>query len=244
MYSNKILEIFKNPANAGGLQGANGLGKYIDEECGDCVKLYLRIDEREEIDEARFKTMGSVGTIVASSAVCQAIIGMNLEEAQAVTKDEITIITGKYPEDKEYTIGFALKALALAIEDYKERVAKGENKPFVKKERAPKASKKAAKVQDEEIIEAEETAIKEEVVVNEAMQNLAKLEAEGLISEEENNKASNMVEGAKSYTPVVATKILSDEDIKMLEAKRDANKPKEDKKISSAKAMFDAMFEE
>ena len=42
MYSNKILEIFKNPANAGGLQGANGLGKYIDEECGDCVKLYLK----------------------------------------------------------------------------------------------------------------------------------------------------------------------------------------------------------
>ena len=85
MYSNKILEIFKNPSNAGGLQGANGLGKYIDEACGDQVKIYLKIDDNQEIDEARFKTMGSVGTIVASSAICQAIIGMNLDEAKALT---------------------------------------------------------------------------------------------------------------------------------------------------------------
>ena len=89
MYSNKILELFKNPANAGGLQGSNGTGKYIDEACGDQVKIYLKINEKEEIDEARFKTMGAVGTIVASSALCQAIIGMTIQEAKSITKEHL-----------------------------------------------------------------------------------------------------------------------------------------------------------
>ena len=42
MYNNKILDIFKSPTNAGGLQGANGIGKYVDETCGDFVKIYLK----------------------------------------------------------------------------------------------------------------------------------------------------------------------------------------------------------
>ena len=41
MYSEKFLEIFKNPINAGGLQGANGVGKYVDPSCGDSIKIYL-----------------------------------------------------------------------------------------------------------------------------------------------------------------------------------------------------------
>ena len=51
MYSNKILEIFKNPQKAGGLQGSNGIGKYIDKECGNYVKIYLKIDDNQKIIE-------------------------------------------------------------------------------------------------------------------------------------------------------------------------------------------------
>ena len=39
MYSEKILELFKNPINAGGLQGANGVGKFASNPCGDNIKI-------------------------------------------------------------------------------------------------------------------------------------------------------------------------------------------------------------
>ena len=56
MYSNRVLEIFKSPTNAGGLQGANGTGKYTDETCGDCVKIYLKVNEDKFVTDARFKS--------------------------------------------------------------------------------------------------------------------------------------------------------------------------------------------
>lgn len=237
MYSSKILEIFKNPSNFGGLQGANAIGKYIDETCGDCVKLYLKVDEHGEIDEARFKTMGAVGTIVASSALCQVILGLTLEEAKQVTKEQIMIITGKYPEDKEYTLNFVLNALTLAIQNYYERLEKEEKKEV--KEKKVKIEKTVI----EKIENENENQVQEQLVNSEVMDSIAKAQAEGLISEEEHAKASSLIDGAKYYTSVVETKILSDEDLKRLEAKREANKPS-NKSVSSAKAMFDAMFEE
>ena len=55
MYSNKIFEIFKAPKNAGGLQGSNGIGKYIDSECGDVVKMYLIIDEEISLQKEKLE---------------------------------------------------------------------------------------------------------------------------------------------------------------------------------------------
>ena len=143
MYNGKILEIFKNPPNAGGLQGANGLGKYIDDVCGDCVKIYLKINENGIIEEARFKTMGSVGTIVASSVICSLILDMSLEEAKTLSKQDILNETGEYPLDKLYTINFALKALLLAIEDYFVKIEEA-NVPK-KRGRKPKEQKQETK---------------------------------------------------------------------------------------------------
>ena len=131
MYSEKILELFKSPINAGGLQGANGIGKYVDSSCGDNVKIYLKIDEDGIISEARFKAMGAVGTIVASSAICSCAIGCKIDESLQINAERIIEITGEYPQDKKYCIDFSIKALALAIEDY-----------FVKLEKAQKKAEK------------------------------------------------------------------------------------------------------
>lgn len=236
MYSSRIFEIFKNPTNAGGLQGANAIGKYTDETCGDCVKLYLKVDDNKIIKEARFKTMGSVGTIVASSAVCSAILDVNIDDLHTITKKNITMYTGEYPESKEYSINFVLNALTLASKNYYEKLEKEEKKGI-------KPSKIVVEEQEET---SQQQPVQEELIASEAMEQIAKAQAEGLISEEENNKASSILEGARSYTPVVETKILSDEDLKKLEEKRNKNKTNvsTDKSVSSVKAMFDAMFED
>lgn len=128
MYSTKILELFKNPINAGGLQGANGVGKYIDSVCGDSIKIYLKIDENQSITSARFKAIGCVGTIVASSAVCSCLLDCSLEEALKIDENRIYDITGEFPKDKKYAIEFALKAVKNAIDNYYVHIEKEQKK--------------------------------------------------------------------------------------------------------------------
>ena len=69
MYSNEVLNRFKNPKFAGALRGANAIGKAGSDACGDIVKIYLLVDEDGVISLAKFKAFGGVSTIVACDAV-------------------------------------------------------------------------------------------------------------------------------------------------------------------------------
>ena len=148
MYSERILEIFKNPTNAGGLQGSQGIGKYIDEATGDYYKIYLKFDETETIIDAHFKTMGSVGAIVASSVLCSELVNLTIEDAKEVNEETITKVTGEYPEDKKQTLTYAIYALKSAIDEYyvqKEKAEKNGEEFFAKaKPQKEKVAKKAA----------------------------------------------------------------------------------------------------
>ncbi|MBE7082285.1 MAG: hypothetical protein E7378_01210 [Clostridiales bacterium] len=186
MYNEKILKLFKNPLNSGGLQGADGIGKYTDEVCGDCVKIYIKVDETQTITEARFKTMGSVGTIAASSAMCVCLVGCSLEEAIKIDYERIYQVTGEYPTSKLYCIDFVIKAVALAIADYHEKLEK-DVKKNVNKLKAPSA--KQTKVQTLEnvqqqvptsinVLETKQAELKqEEIEILEEKQDITTKEA-------------------------------------------------------------------
>ena len=251
MYSNKIFEILKNPLNAGGLQGSNGIGKYIDKECGDYVKIYLKINESEKIVDAHFKTMGAVGAIVASSAICSVVIGKTIEQAREVKVIDVLEVTGSYPSTKLYTVDFAIKALNLAIDNYFDDYEKNS-----KKAKAIKETKKSKLEIAEEQRETQNNA-QEQVSNNEESESQSNISHEETVDLFEkyfssenmatlNGKEVKHFENSKSFTPVVETKILSDEDIKALEAKNKLKNAEtnSEKSVSSAKARFDAMFEE
>jgi len=136
MYSNRILELFNSPMNAGGLQGANAIGKYIDEACGDTVKIYLKVNNNI-ITEARFKTMGSVATIVISSALCSCLLDLDLNEALQVNETRIKEITGEFPKDKKYAFEIVFKALKNTIDDYYVRLKKEEKKKKLEEDANP-----------------------------------------------------------------------------------------------------------
>ena len=166
MYSEKILDIFKNPQNAGGLQGSNGIGKYVDENCGDYVKIYLKIDENEKIIDARFKTMGSVCSIVASSVLVTEIVGMTISKAENLTSDIITNKTGVFPAGKEESIEFALSSLRLAIEDFRisrEKAEKTGKKPVYATTKVKEEPKKV-EIKKEFVEETKEVEVKTEPV--------------------------------------------------------------------------------
>ncbi|MDY2695688.1 MAG: iron-sulfur cluster assembly scaffold protein [Eubacteriales bacterium] len=145
MYSEKFLEIFKNPINAGGLQGANGVGKYVDPSCGDSIKIYLKIDENKTIIDAHFKALGGTATIVAGSAMCSCLLDCTIEEALNIDEERLCEVTGTFPADKTYAIDFAKKALINAIENYKnnleKELKKNPNKKVAKEEKPVKTEK-------------------------------------------------------------------------------------------------------
>ena len=125
MYSERVLEIFKNPPHAGGLQGANGNGKYSDEKSGDQIRVYFKTDDKDVVLEARFKALGSVASIVASSVLCGNIVGLTVKELQKLDSSFITENID-LPEDKQYVAQFVINALNVAIEDFfkdKKRIA-------------------------------------------------------------------------------------------------------------------------
>ena len=218
MYSNRVLEIFKSPTNAGGLQGANGTGKYTDEACGDCVKIYLKVNEEQFVTDARFKTIGSVGSIVASSVVCSLAIDDTIESAKNISVQDVIDFVGEFGEDKEFSIYFAIKALNLAIEDY-----------YVKKEKAEKnPPKKTTKKEQQNVEEIKEEPAKEQTSPSPIVEEVL----EKILSEDEEQ---SKVQEANSQDEEVLEKVQEVKEVKL------DNGPK---KVSSARAMFDAMFEE
>ncbi len=121
MYNQKVLDIFRNPLNAGGLQGANGVAKVTSEKFGDVVRIYLKINESEVIENARFKAMGCVATIVISNVLCDLIKGKTLEEAKLVTAEDVVEILGQLPEEKVSLIGTVFEAFHDAVDEYYKR---------------------------------------------------------------------------------------------------------------------------
>ncbi len=93
MYNQKLLEIFKNPINAGGLQGANGTAKLGFNDGAIVIKFYILVNENGIIENARFKTMGTANVIAVSSILTSLVIGKSIEEAkQIATKDILEAI--------------------------------------------------------------------------------------------------------------------------------------------------------
>ena len=121
MYNQKVLDIFRNPLNAGGLQGANGVAKVTSEKFGDVVRIYLKINESEVIENARFKAMGCVATIVISNVLWDLVKGKTLEEAILVTAEDVVEILGQLPEEKVSLIGTVFEAFHDAVDEYYKR---------------------------------------------------------------------------------------------------------------------------
>ena len=126
MYSNEVLERFKNPENAGGMKGANGTGKAGEVECGEVVKIYILVDENEVIKEARFKTYGGVYAIAGSDLVCEMIEGETVQNALALSGNDILARLGHVPANKTYVAEVVADAVKSAVEDYYKKKEKDE----------------------------------------------------------------------------------------------------------------------
>ena len=128
MYSKKVLDIFRNPKNAGGMKGANAVGKVGNAACGDIMKMYLKINDEGIIEDARFKTFGCCAAIASTDVACDLIKGMSIEEALTVTNKQVLDILGELPPQKIHCSILAEESIHAAIDDFNARKEKESKK--------------------------------------------------------------------------------------------------------------------
>jgi nitrogen fixation NifU-like protein len=117
MYSQKVLEHFKNPRNMGEISDADGVGTVGNPVCGDMMTIYIKVKENR-IADIKFKTFGCGAAIATSSMVTELAKGKTLEEALKITRKDVADALEGLPPVKMHCSNLAADALHAAIEDY------------------------------------------------------------------------------------------------------------------------------
>ncbi|MCP5117212.1 MAG: Fe-S cluster assembly scaffold IscU [bacterium] len=127
-YSDKVLDHYNNPRNVGSLNkqdGSVGTGMVGAPECGDVMKLQIKVNEDTGIiDDAKFKTFGCGSAIASSSLATEWLKGKTVDEALDIKNTEI-VSELSLPPVKIHCSVLAEDAIKAAISDYKEKQADG-----------------------------------------------------------------------------------------------------------------------
>lgn len=117
MYSEKLLEHFKNPRNVGVIENADGIGEAGNPKCGDMMTVYIKVNG-DVIEDIKFQTFGCAAAIATSSMMTELVKGKKIEEAMKVSKKDIADALDGLPPIKMHCSLLAEEALKKALEDY------------------------------------------------------------------------------------------------------------------------------
>lgn len=123
LYSEKVMDHFRNPRNVGALENADGVGEVGNAKCGDIMKIYLKIDD-DIITDARFETFGCGSAIASSSMATELIKGQPVSQALTLTNKAVVEALDGLPAHKIHCSVLAEEAIKLALKDYYERSGK------------------------------------------------------------------------------------------------------------------------
>lgn len=117
LYSEKVMDHFRNPRNVGEIENADGIGEVGNAKCGDIMKVYLKV-ENDIIVDVKFKTFGCGSAIAASSMATEMIMGKPISEALTLTNKAVVEALDGLPPHKVHCSVLAEEAVKSAVKDY------------------------------------------------------------------------------------------------------------------------------
>lgn len=120
LYSEKVMDHFRNPRNVGIIENADGVGEVGNAKCGDIMKIYLKIED-DIIVDVKFETFGCGSAIASSSMATELIKGKPVSEALALTNKAVAEALDGLPAHKLHCSVLAEDAIKAALLDYYKR---------------------------------------------------------------------------------------------------------------------------
>ena len=117
LYSEKVMDHFRNPRNVGVIENADGIGEVGNAKCGDIMKIYLKI-ENDTIVDVKFETFGCGSAIASSSMATKLIKGKPVSEALSLTNKAVVEALDGLPAHKLHCSVLAEEAIKAALKDY------------------------------------------------------------------------------------------------------------------------------
>ncbi len=119
MYSDKVMDHFKNPRNMGELEDADAVGEVGNPTCGDLMYIYIKVKD-DKINDITFQTFGCGAAIATSSMVTELAKGKTLNEAMEITREDVAESLDGLPPVKMHCSNLAADGLHDAIKKYRE----------------------------------------------------------------------------------------------------------------------------
>lgn len=114
-YSEKVMEHYRNPKNVGEIENPTVVGEAGSLVCGDMLKLYLKINDKNVVEDAKFQTFGCGSAVASSSILTEMIIGKTLDEVKKITNKDIANELGGLPPQKMHCSVMGQEALEDAL---------------------------------------------------------------------------------------------------------------------------------
>ncbi len=121
LYSEKVMDHFRNPRNVGQIDDADGVGEVGNAKCGDIMRMYLKIDENQVITDVKFNTFGCGSAIATSSMATELIKGKTVQEALELSNKAVVEALDGLPVHKLHCSVLAEQAVRAAVKDYYDR---------------------------------------------------------------------------------------------------------------------------
>lgn len=117
-YSDAVMDHFSNPRNVGEIENPSGVGTVGNAKCGDIMRIYLDIDDKQVIRDCKFKTFGCGAAVATSSMATEMIKGKTVNEAMQLTNKAVQEALGGLPPVKVHCSLLAEEAVHAALWDY------------------------------------------------------------------------------------------------------------------------------
>jgi nitrogen fixation protein NifU and related proteins len=120
VYTEKVMDHFRNPRNVGVVDDADGIGEVGNPICGDMMRITIKV-KGDVLEDVKFQTLGCGAAVATSSIMTEMAKGKTLEEAMEISNKGVAEELGGLPPAKMHCSNLAADGLHAAIKDYREK---------------------------------------------------------------------------------------------------------------------------